>query len=66
MLTALKAPHEIKLHVKGALTNGVTVDEIKDALVHVTAYCGAPAGRQAFIAAHDALLAAGALGPAQG
>ena len=30
MLTALKAPNEIKLHVKGALTNGVTVDEIKE------------------------------------
>src|SRR5690606_8415044 len=44
MLTALNRPHEIKLHVKGALTNGVTVDEIKACLLHATAYCGIPAG----------------------
>ena len=40
---------------------GATVDEIREVLVHVTAYCGAPAGRQAFTAAHEALVAAGAL-----
>ena len=32
-----------------------TVDEIKEALVQITVYCGTPAGRQAFLAAHDAL-----------
>src|SRR3954452_10833372 len=47
MLTALKAPHEIKLHVKGALTNGVTVDEIKEILLHATVYSGIPAGLEA-------------------
>src|SRR6195256_6434828 len=52
MLTALKAPHEIKLHVKGALTNGVTVDEIKEILLHATVYSGIPAGLEAFKAAH--------------
>jgi Carboxymuconolactone decarboxylase family len=41
--------------------NGVTVDEIKEILVHATVYCGTPAGRQAFLAARDALQAAGAL-----
>jgi 4-carboxymuconolactone decarboxylase len=44
MLTALNRAPEIKLHVKGALNNGVTVEEIKAALLHATAYCGIPAG----------------------
>jgi 4-carboxymuconolactone decarboxylase len=61
MLTALKAPHEIKLHVKGALTNGVTVDEIKEILLHATVYSGIPAGLEAFKAAHEVLVAEGAL-----
>ena len=61
MLTALKAPNEIKLHVKGALTNGVTVDEIKEILLHATVYCGIPAGLEAFKAAHEVLKAEGAL-----
>ena len=63
MLTALNRPHELKLHVKGALTNGVTVEEIKAALVHATAYCGIPAGLDAFKAAHEVLLQEGALPP---
>lgn len=62
MLTALKAPNEIKLHVKGALTNGVTVEEIKEILLHATVYCGIPAGLEAFKAAHEVLKAEGALG----
>jgi 4-carboxymuconolactone decarboxylase len=52
MLTALKAPAELKLHVRGALTNGVTVDEIKETLLHATVYCGIPAGLEAFKAAN--------------
>jgi 4-carboxymuconolactone decarboxylase len=44
MLTALNRAPEIKLHVKGALNNGVTVEEIKAALLDATAYCGIPAG----------------------
>jgi 4-carboxymuconolactone decarboxylase len=62
MLTALKAPNEIKLHVKGALTNGVTVEEIKEILLHATVYAGIPAGLEAFKAAHEVLVAEGALG----
>jgi 4-carboxymuconolactone decarboxylase len=62
MLTALKAPNEIKLHVKGALANGVSVDEIKEILLHATVYCGIPAGLEAFKAAHEVLKAEGALG----
>jgi 4-carboxymuconolactone decarboxylase len=53
MLTALNRAPEIKLHVKGALNNGVTVEEIKAALLHATAYCGIPVGLDAFRAAHE-------------
>ena len=62
MLTALKAPAELKLHVKGALTNGVTVDEIKEVLLHATVYCGIPAGLEAFKAANEVLVAEGKIG----
>ncbi len=61
MLTALSKPHELKLHVKGALTNGLTVEEIKEILLHATVYCGIPAGLEAFKAAHEVLKAEGAL-----
>ncbi len=61
MLTALSKPGELKLHVKGALANGVTVDEIKEILLHATVYCGIPAGLEAFKAAHEVLKAEGAL-----
>lgn len=61
MLTALNRPAEIKLHVKGALTNGVSVEEIKEILLHATVYCGIPAGLDAFKAAHEVLSAEGAL-----
>jgi 4-carboxymuconolactone decarboxylase len=49
------------IYVKGALATGVSVDEIKEVLIHATVYCGTPAGRQAFRAAHEALLAEGVL-----
>ncbi len=61
MLTALGKTPEIKLHVKGALANGVSVDEIKEVLLHATVYCGIPAGLDAFKAAHEVLVAEGAL-----
>ena len=61
MLTALNRAPEIRLHVKGALNNGVTVEEIKATLLHATAYCGIPAGLDAFKAAHEVLLKEGAL-----
>ena len=61
MLTASGKPAEIKLHVKGALRNGVTVEEIKATLLHATAYCGIPAGLEAFKAAHEVLLKEGAI-----
>ena len=61
MLTALGKPEELRLHVRGALINGVTVAEISEVLVHATVYCGIPAGLEAFKAAHDALVTEGAL-----
>lgn len=61
MLTALCKTPELKLHVKGALGNGVTVDEIKEVLLHATVYCGIPAGLDAFKAAHEVLVAEGVL-----
>src|ERR1700752_73952 len=61
MLTALNRSPEIKLHVRGALNNGVTVDEIKEVLLHATVYCGIPAGLDAFKAANEVLKEMGAL-----
>jgi 4-carboxymuconolactone decarboxylase len=43
MLVALGRPNEIRVHVKGALNNGVTVDELKELLMHSAIYCGVPA-----------------------
>jgi 4-carboxymuconolactone decarboxylase len=61
MLTALGKPQELQLHVRGALANGVTVDEIKEALLHAAVYCGLPAALQGFKAAHEVLVAEGAV-----
>ena len=44
MLAAAKRPHEFKLHLRGAITNGVTLAEIREILLQITIYCGAPAG----------------------
>ncbi|MEI6161811.1 MAG: carboxymuconolactone decarboxylase family protein [Roseococcus sp.] len=63
MLTALGKIPEVKLHVKGALANGVTVDEIRATLSHAAAYCGIPAALDAFKATHEVLLAEGAIKP---
>ena len=67
MLTALGRTPEIKLHVRGAINNGVTVDEIKEVLLHATVYCGIPAGLDAFKAANEVLVEMGKVsaGPAK-
>jgi 4-carboxymuconolactone decarboxylase len=57
MLTALNRSAEIKLHVRGAVNNGVTAEEIKEILLHATIYCGIPAGLDAFKAANEVLQA---------
>jgi 4-carboxymuconolactone decarboxylase len=61
ILTALGKPAELKLHVKGALNNDVTMEQIRAALLHATAYCGIPAGLEAFKAAHEVLLKEGVI-----
>lgn len=65
MLTALNRPQELKLHVRGALTNGVTADEVKEILIHCTIYCGVPAGLEAFRSANEVLKDAGLTKPLQ-
>ena len=58
-LVALGRFDELELHLKGALRNGLTHDEIKEVLLHCTVYCGVPAANSAFaiaqrvIAAHE-------------
>jgi 4-carboxymuconolactone decarboxylase len=61
MLTALNRTPEVKLHVRGALNNGVSVDEIKEVLLHATTYCGVPAGLDSFKAANEVLKEEGAI-----
>lgn len=53
MLAALNRPHEFKLHVRGALRNGCSKEEIREALLHVAIYCGIPAGSEAFRSAKE-------------
>lgn len=48
MLTALNRPHELKLHVRGALRNGVTRDEIREIFLQAAIYCGVPAAIDSF------------------
>jgi 4-carboxymuconolactone decarboxylase len=48
MLSALNRPHEIKLHVRGALNNGVTKEEIREVFLQVAIYCGVPAAMDSF------------------
>jgi 4-carboxymuconolactone decarboxylase len=55
MLSALNRPHEFKVHVKGALTNGCTREEIREVLLQVACYCGVPAGVEAFRLAREAM-----------
>lgn len=55
MLAALKAPTELKGHVRGALNNGCTVEEIQEVLLHSIVYCGAPAAQEAFRAAKEVI-----------
>jgi 4-carboxymuconolactone decarboxylase len=53
MLCALNRPHELKMHIGGALRNGVTKDEIREVLLQVAIYCGIPAGVDAFRVAKE-------------
>lgn len=54
MITALNRPHELKLHVRGAINNGVTKDEIREVFLHAAVYCGAPAAMDSYRVAKEA------------
>jgi 4-carboxymuconolactone decarboxylase len=53
MISALNRPHELKLHVAGALKNGVTREEIREVFLQVAIYCGVPAAVDAFRVARE-------------
>lgn len=55
MLTALNRPHELKLHIRGAINNGVTRDEIKEVFLQAAIYCGVPAAIDSFRTAREVL-----------
>lgn len=55
MLAALNRPAELRLHMRAALTNGVTKDEIKEIMLQVGAYCGIPASLEGFKIATEVL-----------
>lgn len=61
MLAALGKTEELKLHTKGAINNGLTNEEIREALLQAAVYAGVPAGLSAFKAAHEVLKAEGRL-----
>lgn len=53
MITALNRPHELKLHVRGAINNGVSKDEIKEVFLQAAIYCGVPAAIDSFRSARE-------------
>ena len=53
MLTALGKEHELKLHLNGALNNGLSKDEIKEVLLQTAIYCRVPAAVVAFRCARE-------------
>ena len=53
MISALYRPHELKMHIKGALVNGVTREEIREVLLQVAIYCGVPAAVDSFRVARE-------------
>jgi 4-carboxymuconolactone decarboxylase len=55
MISALNRPHELKIHVKGAIRNGLTKEEIREVLFQVAIYAGIPAGVDSFRIAKEAL-----------
>ena len=54
MLSALNRPHELKVHVKGALRNGLTRTEIREVFLQVAIYCGVPTAVDSFRIAREA------------
>lgn len=48
MIAALNRPHELKLHIRGAINNGLTKDELKEIFLQIGVYCGVPAALDSF------------------
>ena len=55
MLVALNRPHELRLHLRGALNNGLSREELREALLHAAVYCGMPAAVDAFRTAAEVI-----------
>lgn len=55
MISALNRPHELRIHVRGAINNGLTKEEISEILLQVSVYCGVPAGIDGFRIASEVL-----------
>jgi 4-carboxymuconolactone decarboxylase len=55
VLTALRAENEIPMHVRAALTNGLTPEEIREVIMHTAVYAGVPAGNSAIAIAQKTL-----------
>ncbi|MCE9661036.1 MAG: 4-carboxymuconolactone decarboxylase [Burkholderiales bacterium] len=55
MLIALNRGHELEVHLRGAVTNGCTMEEIREVLLQAAVYCGVPAGGEAFRIARKVL-----------
>jgi 4-carboxymuconolactone decarboxylase len=53
MLSAINRPHELKIHIRGALNNGVTKEEMREIFLQVGVYCGAPAALESFKLAQE-------------
>jgi 4-carboxymuconolactone decarboxylase len=53
MISALNRPHELKVHVRGAVRNGVTKQKIQEVFLQVAIYCGAPAALESFRLARE-------------
>ena len=64
MISALNRPHELKLHVKAALNNGLSREEIREVILQVAVYCGVPAGIDSTRIAREAFAEVDAAKPA--
>ena len=58
-LTALTKPNQLKAHIQGALANGVTVEEVREVIMHTSIYSGIPTGVEGMTAAMEILDALG-------
>jgi 4-carboxymuconolactone decarboxylase len=63
LLAALGHERELAIHLRGAVRNGVTVDELREVLLHTAVYAGVPAANRAFAIARDVLAEGGDAAP---